>query len=418
MEKLRQKLGLSRPVADYQAMDRTNTKHAYLDFIAREDGTVWIGSFPNTIGNIFTEYSSTITKDLDNGTRLIGDVVQKFHNRTCSLIKYNDYNHTQELIPWGTKLSTFSYISDSTLSVEKGTIININGALGEVVLNEQHDNLYLLKFIRNNGAVDYDVFTYDAIIKEQEQQTTDELPTPGETPDRATSALHHTEAKNNTVLGMGYLSYGHRLPKYLGITREKVFYHIPDFATLQTKKGHYIASNTIQACNQEWVMLVYPRGDDEGDGKITHITSTAVDDDDDGDGDYVSVHLLYIGHNPETDPVRVKIAIYTTTDDKKTDKEEQIKKCFTFSTKQISQCLSPNLVHHKNILQYACNSVTGTLTITMEIEEEDDDDDDEEHQKISATILRPSPPYFSPSFIANRCRCGKNDPRLCRCGRE
>ena len=296
-------------------MDRTNTKHAYLDFIAREDGTVWIGSFPNSIGN-----------------------------------------------PPSSDASNPSPLDDTKPSaVASGTAVDADGV---------------------------------------------------------TSAPHQKTSEKNTVLGLGYLSYGHRLPKYLGITREKVFYHIPDFATLQTKKGHYIASNTIQACNQEWVMLVYPRGDDEGDGKITHITSTAVDDDDDGDGDYVSVHLLYIGHNPETDPVRVKIAIYTTTDDKKTDKEEQIKTCFTFSTKQISQCLSPNLVHHKNILQYACNSVTGTLTITMEIEEEDDDDDDEEHQKISATILRPSPPYFSPSFIANRCRCGKNDPRLCRCGRE
>ena len=114
---------------------------------------------------VFTEDSLMIFKNLDNGTELTGDVVQQFPKKRCSWIKYKDNNQTQELIPWGPKLSKNHYIYDSTLSVKKGTRIDVNGECGEVILNEQQNNLYLLKFCRKNATVDYDVFTYEELSK-------------------------------------------------------------------------------------------------------------------------------------------------------------------------------------------------------------------------------------------------------------
>ena len=53
LEKLRYKLGLSRPVKDYDQLQNSNTHEGrpitpsnYI--VARDDGTVWIGSFPNS----------------------------------------------------------------------------------------------------------------------------------------------------------------------------------------------------------------------------------------------------------------------------------------------------------------------------------------------------------------------------------
>ena len=53
LEKLRYKLGLTRPLEDYQELITYNTHDGKLinpkDYIvAREDGTVWVGSFPSS----------------------------------------------------------------------------------------------------------------------------------------------------------------------------------------------------------------------------------------------------------------------------------------------------------------------------------------------------------------------------------
>jgi len=66
LKKLRNKLGLSRPVEDYQELRDANTTSdgkvidPYEYLIARTDGTVWIGSTPNSIGP-----SSDATTDFD-----------------------------------------------------------------------------------------------------------------------------------------------------------------------------------------------------------------------------------------------------------------------------------------------------------------------------------------------------------------
>ena len=53
LEKLRYKLGLTRPLEDYQELITYNTHDGKLinpkDYVvAREDGTVWVGSFPSS----------------------------------------------------------------------------------------------------------------------------------------------------------------------------------------------------------------------------------------------------------------------------------------------------------------------------------------------------------------------------------
>merc|ERR1712238_314073 len=52
LEKLRAKLGLSRPVADYAELlhnDVTLTS-PMRSFVARDDGTIWVGSVPHPMG--------------------------------------------------------------------------------------------------------------------------------------------------------------------------------------------------------------------------------------------------------------------------------------------------------------------------------------------------------------------------------
>mmetsp|Transcript_33204 Transcript_33204/g.38284 ORF Transcript_33204/g.38284 Transcript_33204/m.38284 type:complete len:370 (+) Transcript_33204:213-1322(+) len=71
LEKLRNKLGLTRPTAEYQALGspfrvrRTPTPNTTVDtyphLIAREDGTVWIGSTPHAIGPASSDTTSITT---------------------------------------------------------------------------------------------------------------------------------------------------------------------------------------------------------------------------------------------------------------------------------------------------------------------------------------------------------------------
>lgn len=69
LEKLRSKLGLSRPLEEYEELCQHNMHEGKsinpIEFlIAREDGTVWIGSNPNPIGppSFDTDSTTTTTK--------------------------------------------------------------------------------------------------------------------------------------------------------------------------------------------------------------------------------------------------------------------------------------------------------------------------------------------------------------------
>ena len=75
LEKLRYKLGLSRPKEDYEELRDNNTHNGktivpseYI--IGREDGTVWIGSFPHQTG-----LSSDATTTTTTTTTAIDDIM-------------------------------------------------------------------------------------------------------------------------------------------------------------------------------------------------------------------------------------------------------------------------------------------------------------------------------------------------------
>lgn len=69
LEKLRYKLGLSRPKEDYEELRDNNTRNGKTIIpsqygIGRDDGTVWIGSFPHQTG--LSSNATTTTTAIDD----------------------------------------------------------------------------------------------------------------------------------------------------------------------------------------------------------------------------------------------------------------------------------------------------------------------------------------------------------------
>jgi len=155
------------------------------------------------------------------------------------------------------------------------------------------------------------------------------------------AANHGRPAKRCRLAGS--VSYGTVPPKFIGDNnKERMIFHIHDFAELKEKRGERFFTNTIEACGHQWQLDAYPRGNDKSG-------TTA---------EYVSIYLHYAGGNIETHPITARACFRTK---KKTHSLDEHK-----YWKGVGRGF-PNFKKRADIIREDLDD-HGTLTINVDIE--------------------------------------------------